>query len=164
MQNEVPRYAPEIRMYKKYSFHFRRLPNRSTRRYPSHNAQSFYLKKLEELDRSCSYSEFHLIRMKVSWLGNTRPDIQFETSQLAQVTQLLFDSDGAANIKQLNYIVRYALNNMAHIKFTSFIAAEYALSGTRTRHAAFANNRDNTSQIDWMAMLMYDTDAASFKS
>ena len=48
--------------------------------------QHHYLKKLEELPYEASYSVFRSARMKLSRLGNSRPDCAFAISQLAQVT------------------------------------------------------------------------------
>ena len=57
------------------------------------------------------------MRMKVAWMANTRPDMQFEISQLAQVTQERFEKDTKAHLKRLNSIVRYNHDNVAHLKF-----------------------------------------------
>ncbi len=68
--------------------------------------QIFYLKNLEELDLSVTFSQFRSIRMKVVWPTNTRPGMQFEISQLAQVILDRFNQDAKAHLKRLNNIVR----------------------------------------------------------
>ncbi len=49
--------------------------------------------------------------MKLAWFPNTRPDCLFEVSQLAQVTIVMFTSDSASVIRQLNRAVKYAVYN-----------------------------------------------------
>ena len=48
--------------------------------------QNFYLKSLEELSACSAFPEFRSMRMRLAWLSNTRPDLLFEISQLAQIT------------------------------------------------------------------------------
>ena len=50
-------------------------------------------------------------------LANTRPDLQFRISQLAQITADMFESDAHAPLERLNFAVRYAHKNVAHLKF-----------------------------------------------
>lgn len=44
--------------------------------------QNFNLKKLEVLELDSNFGQFRSIRIKVSWLSNPGPDIEFEVSQL----------------------------------------------------------------------------------
>ena len=48
--------------------------------------QSFYLKELEESGDESDFSSYRSMRMKAAWHANTRPDLLFEISQLAQIT------------------------------------------------------------------------------
>ncbi len=82
--------------------------------------QAFYLRKVEEFMKDSSYSEFRSMRMRVAWLANTRPDLPFEISQLAQVTQKHFEDDAAATIKRLKNTNKYAHANTAAIRFPKF--------------------------------------------
>ena len=59
------------------------------------------------------------MRMKIGYLASTRPDIQFEISELTQITQKMFDRNAKAYVKQINSLIRYAHNNVAHLKFPS---------------------------------------------
>ena len=61
--------------------------------------QTFYLKNLEQLQLDATYEDFRSMRMKVARMTNTKPDMQFEISQLAQVTQERFDKDTKAHLK-----------------------------------------------------------------
>ena len=76
--------------------------------------QAFHLKKLEEMVRQSSeFSDFRSMRMKIAWMSNTRPDLQLEISQLAQITQQHFDDNANVCIKKLNDAVRNASKNIA---------------------------------------------------
>ena len=63
--------------------------------------QTFYLRKLEELDRSSIFSEIQSMKMRVAWLSNTRSDMQFAISQIAQVNEEEYKSDASAHLKSL---------------------------------------------------------------
>ena len=127
--------------------------------------QSFYLKELEELSHESDFSSFRSMRMKVAWLANTRPDLLFEISQLAQITQSMFEQDAKAFLKRLNGVIRYAHKNVAHLKFPSLERDDVRIVGYSD--AAYANNRDLTSQLGRIILLMDKSNNAipvSFKS
>ena len=127
--------------------------------------QNFYLPKLEELGHSIEFSTFRSMRMNVAWLANTRPDMQFEISQLTQITQKMFDSNAKAYVKQINSLVRYAHNNVAHIQFPSLVRDTLRIVGFSD--AAYANNYDLTSQLGRIILLSDVSNAVipiSFKS
>ena len=107
--------------------------------------QTFYLRKLGAIDTSSSFSYFRTIRMKVAWLANTRPDLQFEISQLVQITAARFKEDAAAHVKRLNSDILYARNKVAHLLFPKLGISNLRIVGYLD--AAFANrskaiNRD----------------------
>ena len=83
------------------------------------------------------------MRMRATWLSNTRPDLQFEISQLAQVTENRFKEDAAAQLKRLNNVVRHAHDNIAHLSFPNLDLNSIRIVGYSD--AAFANNYDATS-------------------
>ena len=91
--------------------------------------QKFYIPKLEELERSITFSEYRSMRMKLGWLPNSRPDMQFETSQLAQVTQVMLEKELNKHVKRLNPLVRYAHNIVAHLKFLDLDGNSFRLVG-----------------------------------
>ena len=127
--------------------------------------QLFYMKKLEEIDFSSSYSDFRSMRMKLAWLSNTRPDLQFEISQLAQVTSEQFETNAHAHLKRLNDAIRYAHVNVAHLKIPKLDRS--TLRNVGYSDATFANNPDLTSQLGRIILLMDKTDSAipvTFKS
>ena len=127
--------------------------------------QLFYLKKLEELDQSSSFNDFRSMRMRLAWLANTRPDLQFEISQLAQITGQRFSDNAPAHVQRLNAAIRYAINNIACIKFPQLDQSSVKLIGYSD--AAFANNFDLSSQLGYIILLTDKNNAAipiSFKS
>jgi len=127
--------------------------------------QTFYLKKLECLESDSNFSDFRSMRMRIAWLANTRPDMQFEISQLAQVTEQRFREDAAAHLKMLNDLVRYAHNNVAHLPFPKLDVSSIRIVGYSD--AAFANNHDLSSQLGRIIMLIDDNGLAipvAFKS
>ena len=68
--------------------------------------QHFYLQKLERLYLEASFSEFRSMRMRFAWLANTRPDCQFEISQLSQVTEDRYLVQQPTLVRHLNRATR----------------------------------------------------------
>lgn len=124
--------------------------------------QSFYLKKLECLELTSFFTQFRSMLMKLAWLPNTRLNLQFEISQLAQVTEQRFKKDATAHLKRLNNAIGYAHRNVAHLPFAK-IGMDSARI-VRYSDAAFANNHGLTSQIGRIILLVYDSDTAIQKS
>ena len=127
--------------------------------------QYFYLPKLEQLDVSIGFPESRSMRMKIAWLANTRPDMQFEISQLAQITEERFYSNSSGFVKRMNQLVRYAHDNVAHLKFPKLKQESLRIDGFS--EAAYANNHDITSQLGRIILVTDDTNAdipISFKS
>ena len=105
------------------------------------------------------------MRMKVAWSANTRPDMQFEKSQLAQVTHDRFAQNAAAYLKRLNAVVRYAHNNVAHLLFPNLDMIIIRI--VSYSDAGFANNSDLPSQLGRIILLVDKSNSAvpiSFKS
>ena len=127
--------------------------------------QKFYIPKIEELDNSTEFAEYRSMRMKLAWLANSRPDMQFEISQLAQITQNVFENEPKKHVKRLNSLVRHAHNIVAHLKFPDLDRNSLRLVGYSD--AAYANNHDLSSQLGRIVLLMDDADRfspISFKS
>ena len=127
--------------------------------------QTFYLGKLECLESTSSFSNFRSIRMRVAWIADTRPDLQFEISRLAEVTGGVFKQDATAHIKRLDTIVRYAHEIIASLPFPKLDLHSIRIVGYSD--AAFANNHDDTSQLGLIILLVDDGNAAvliKFKS
>ena len=110
--------------------------------------QLFYLKKLEELDSSSSFNDFRSMRMRLAWLANTRPDLQFEISQIAQITGQRFSENASAHLQRFNAAIRYATNNVACIQLPQLDSSSVKITGYSD--AAFANNFDLSSQLGYI--------------
>lgn len=99
------------------------------------------------------------MRMKLPWLANTRPDCQFEISQLEQVTNERFDKEIPSLIRRLNKATNYAVKIPA-LDHDSVRVVGFA-------DASFANNLYLSSQLGHIFFLVdKDNRAApvSFKS
>ena len=127
--------------------------------------QNLYRKQLEYFYNSSTFSEFRSMRMKLAWLANTRPDLQFAISQLAQVTQARFDTNAMGYVKNLNSTVRYGHDNAVSIRFPRPECSSIRLVGFSD--AAYAKNHDLTSKLGRIMLIMDDSNIAiqiSFKS
>lgn len=100
--------------------------------------QTPYLKKLKNLETTCNFREFRPMRIKLAWLTNTRPDLQLEISQVAQVTVEIPTKDVATNVKRLNLAIRYTQNNAVHLLYPKLDLRSVRIVGYSD--AAFANN------------------------
>ena len=54
-----------------------------------HIDQDFYMNKVEQIPSNTEFSKLSSTRVRLAWLANTRPDIVFEISQIAQVTRAI---------------------------------------------------------------------------
>ena len=120
--------------------------------------QVFYMKILDELDSSSSFFDFRSMRMKLAWLANTPPDLQFEIFQSAQVTEKRFADSERSNIQRLNAAMRYAHNNVAYLKHPELELSNLRIIGYSD--AAFPNNFDLTSQLGCIILLMDSSNRA----
>lgn len=92
------------------------------------------------------------MRMIAAWLSNTRPGTQLEISQIAQVAQVRYEFDASEQIKRLNTVIRYAHNNVEHLKFPKIDRSSTRVVGYSD--ASFSNNCDITSQLGRLLLLI----------
>lgn len=102
--------------------------------------QAFYVKHLEELYTSSMFAVFRSTPMKLGWLANTRPDLLFEMSQLAQIALEKYNDNARACWKSLKTAIRYAHVNLRILKFIELDRQSVRIVGYSD--AAFANNHD----------------------
>lgn len=114
-------------------------------------SQNRYLRKLEELPEDADFSSFRSMRMKLAWLANSRPDILFDISTLAQVTKDVFTSHKRECLKHLNRSVRYAVSHRVPLVVPKLDAATTRVVGFSD--ASFANNRDLSTQLGYIILL-----------
>ena len=98
------------------------------------------------------------MRMKLALLSNNRPDLLFEISQCAQVALERFKTKAQAFWKKLNSAIRYANNNVAHLKFQKLELSSVRIVGYLD--ASFANNHDLSSQLSRIILLINGDDTA----
>ena len=98
------------------------------------------------------------MRMKLAWLSNSRPDLLFEISQLAQITLERFKDCARAHWKRLNTSIRYAHVNVSNLKFPKLDRDSIRTVGYSD--ASFANNHDLKSQLGRIILLMDGNDKA----
>ncbi|CAN8072966.1 unnamed protein product [Agarophyton chilense] len=118
--------------------------------------QHSYLKKLEELPSDAKFSLFRSMRMKLAWLANTRPECLFQISQLAQVTETIFENDQKGVIRQLNRAVKYARQNILSLRIPRL--NRETLRVIDYSDSSLANNRDMSSQLGHIVFLGDGTD------
>ena len=114
--------------------------------------QNFYRKQYEYLDNASTFPYFKSMRMKLAWLANTRADLQFEISQLAQVTQEMFNKDAMTCVKKLNAAGRYGHDNAASLQFQKLDRTNIRFA--KFSDAAHASNHDLTSQLGRILFIM----------
>ena len=107
--------------------------------------QTFYTKKLKELDQNHDYPKFRSIRMHLVWNANTRPGLLFGISQIALITLERFKNGPEAHCKRFNKEIRYAQVNSTSLKFSKLNMNSTRIAGYSD--AAFANNHDFKSQL-----------------
>ena len=96
--------------------------------------------------------------MRLAWLPNTRPDLLFEISQLAQVTLEISEQDDRAHWKRLNKAIRYARVNVTNLRIPSLECKSIRTKGHSD--AAFHNNHDLKSQLGRIIILVDDNNSA----
>lgn len=99
----------------------------------------------------CPFS-VNSMRMKLNWLANNRPDCQFETSQMAQVTEERFNTKKSKIIRGLKKATRYATENRISLKVPKLDVSSVRIVGFAD--ASFANNADLSTQLGHICFLM----------
>lgn len=113
--------------------------------------QHFYLRKLEQLPLDAKFQDFRSMRMKLAWLANTRPDCQFEISQLAQVTEERFSIERSSIIRRLNKATKFAVDNQVSLRVPQLDVDSLRVVGFSD--ASFANNYDLSTQLGHIMFL-----------
>ena len=97
------------------------------------------------------------MRMKLAWLANTRPDCLFEISQLAHVTEDMFNQKPKQILQRLNKAVAFAVDNRVSLRIPKLDKSTLRVTGYSD--ASFANNADLSTQLDHICFLRDDTGA-----
>eukprot|EP00171_Calliarthron_tuberculosum_P006558 IDg6558t1 len=90
--------------------------------------------------------------MEIAWLGNSRPKLSLEISQLAQVTDDQYHCNQLSVVKKLNRVVKYAADNPLSILFPKLNHLNLRL--VRFFDASFANDNDFSSLLGYILFLV----------
>ena len=96
--------------------------------------------------------------MKLAWLANSRPDLLFEISQIAQITLDHFNDGARAHWKMLIAAIRYANVSWINLKFSKRDRGSNRMKGYS--EVTSPNNYDLKSQLGRVILLMDYTNAA----
>ena len=108
------------------------------------------------------------MRTKLAWLSNTRPDCLSEISQLAQVTEEKYNTEGSVVIRRINRAIRYVVQNRMALKVPSLNKEILRVIGFLD--SSIANNADLSSWLGHICLLedhtgtVVPTNSKSYKS
>ena len=96
------------------------------------------------------------MRMRLSLISNSRPDCLFEIAELAQITEIMFDSSKRDIVKRLNKIIKLAINNRSSLKIRKL--KKQSIRIIEFSDSSFANNADLSSQLGHIVFLGDESD------
>eukprot|EP00171_Calliarthron_tuberculosum_P015391 IDg15391t1 len=67
--------------------------------------------------------------MRLPWIANTQPDCLFEISQLAHITEDIFNSVISSLIRRLSKSTMYAINNRVALKVLALDSSSLIVAG-----------------------------------
>ena len=76
--------------------------------YMSQIDQDFYISKIEQSPNDVEFGKLASMSMRLAGLTNTRSNLAFEVSQVAQIAQAMFDQDVSKHRIRLNKAIKYA--------------------------------------------------------
>ena len=119
-----------------------------------HTDQDFYLSKIEQIPSNAEFSKFAFMRMKLSWLANTRRDIIFEISKIVIVARAMYEKDTTKHCKRFNKAIKYINDHKASICIPKLDCNSLRI--TAYSETAFANNVELSSQLGRIVLLTDD--------
>ena len=78
-----------------------------------HIYQDLYMSKIKLILFDAEFSSFSSTRMRLAWIGNTRLDMIFEISQIAQATRTGYEKEIIKHCKRLNKEIKYVHDHQA---------------------------------------------------
>ena len=109
-----------------------------------------YVKCLKILLKDCTFSDFRSLGYKLAWITHTRPELSCAVNMAAQVTEKTFSLD---DIKELNRVVVHIRKTPSQ-KLTYVKLDKDSLRIKVYADSSFANNKDNSSQIGYIILLV----------
>lgn len=89
--------------------------------------------------------------MEFAWLANSRPDCLFSISQLAQVTDEMFQQNLPLHIRYLNTAFKFAIDNPVSLAILRLDLESLRVLGFSD--SSFANNHDLSTQLGHIIFL-----------
>lgn len=90
--------------------------------------QKGYITKLKNLSETANYSYYRLLRAKLAWASNTRPDICCSVTKLAQATEEGLENEKFFLINENNKIFRHLPNDVYFVlNFQKLKKLHYAI-------------------------------------
>lgn len=90
--------------------------------------------------------------MKWAWLSHTRPDVQYEVSQLAHVVKDLLLKNPAKKIKFLSLVLQYTFDSPGEVSNSKSDFQSIRVVGFLD--AFIANNYDNSTQLGFILFIV----------
>ena len=112
--------------------------------------QKEYILRLKLLRTYSPFEEYRSMSAKLAWVVHSRSDIAFAVSMEARATERIF---GHASIKLLNKIIKH-LQNTISIRMKYPKLDPISLYLVVYSDASFNNNKDNSSQLGSIILLM----------
>ena len=91
--------------------------------------QGYYSGKFKELELPKTLSDFMSQRMKLAWLANSRSDLLYSISLIAQVTKTMFETKPLTFGRRLHKAIQDAYNQPASIQFPRLNAKSLLVIG-----------------------------------
>ena len=63
--------------------------------------------EIEQTPFNAKFSKFASMRMKLTWLANTRPDTVIKITQNSQVARDMYEKEITKHSKRLNKVIKY---------------------------------------------------------
>ena len=115
--------------------------------------QKSFAESIQQLSLDCSFSDFRSKRQELAWLVNTRPDLACAVNIAAQVTEDAFCQN---HVRSINKVVTAARRH----SHRGILQQKLDLNSLRIvvyTDAAFATNKDHTSQLGYLVLLTDDS-------
>ena len=123
------------------------------------------MSKIEQILPNAEFRTTALMRMRLAWLANTRPNILLEISQIAQLTRSMYEKDMSTHCKRLKKLIKYLHDQKAPTRIPKL---DYdSLRMTAYSDASISNNAGLSSRPGRIILLINDSHNAisvSYKS
>ena len=117
-----------------------------------------YMSKIEQILSNAEVNMFSFMRTKLVWFKNTRRNIVLEISQIAQLTQAIYENDISIHHKRLDKAIKYVHDHKVSIRILN---VDYSLlKSTAYSDADISNHSTLSSQLEQIFLLTDDNRTA----